>query len=213
MVPPVLPDVTEALALLEAHKAATLVVNNLQSQMVTLKAKLESARMVHEANLKAYTREVQALEQTKEELKKAKETYDEMLENNELIKKLRDARPQIATQLWGMVLGAISHYFSQIRGVESVLTRDEDGFKVNGKSVKGLSGSTQDALGLAIRMALSKVFLPVVPFVFLDESFSGCDDDREVNGIGTIASAGFTQTFLVTHSDMGDSLADNLLLI
>lgn len=213
MVQPVLPDVTEALALIEAHKAAMLAVNNLQSQMVTLKAKLESARMVHEANLKAYTREVQALEQTKEELKKAKETYDEMLENNELIKKLRDARPQIATQLWGMVLGAISHYFSQIRGVESVLTRDEDGFKVNGKSVKGLSGSTQDALGLAIRMALSKVFLPVVPFVFLDESFSGCDDDREVNGIGTIASAGFTQTFLVTHSDMGDSLADNLLLI
>lgn len=213
LVEPVLPDVTADMALIETHAQAVRASDALKSQMNTLKAKLESARLVHEANMNAYRREVLALDAMKAELAKTKATYDEMLENNELIKKLRDARPQIATQLWGMVLGAISHYFTQIRGVESVLTRDEDGFKVNGKSVKGLSGSTQDALGLAIRMALSKVFLPVVPFVFLDESFSGCDDSREINGIATIASAGFTQTFLVTHSDLGDSLADNLLLI
>ena len=113
----------------------------------------------------------------------------------------------------GTVLGAVSYYFTQIRGEESIVERSEDGFKVNGRTVKGLSGSTQDILGLAIRIALSKVFLPVVPFVFVDEPFAGCSDNREVNGLGTLASAGFSQTFLVTHSSLGDSLADNLLQI
>lgn len=213
MVEPAVPDASADLRLLEAYEEAKAKLQSLQSYMQSLLGKLETAEQVHAANLNAYKREVLALEAVKQELEKSKQTYDEMLENNELIKKLRDARPKIATQLWGTVLGAVSYYFTQIRGEESIVERSEDGFKVNGRTVKGLSGSTQDILGLAIRIALSKVFLPVVPFVFVDEPFAGCSDNREVNGLGTLASAGFSQTFLVTHSSLGDSLADNLLQI
>lgn len=213
MVEPVVPDASEALKLLETFETTKAARDNLKSYKQSLLHKLDTAQQVHAANVAAYERECLAREAVQAELEKSKQTYEDMLENNELIKKLRAARPKIATQLWGTVLGAVSYYFTQIRGEESVVERSDDGFRVNGRTVKGLSGSTQDILGLAIRMALSKVFLPVVPFIFLDEPFAGCSDNREVNGLGTLAAAGFNQTFLVTHSGLGDSLADNLLQI
>lgn len=111
------------------------------------------------------------------------------------------------------MLGSVSHYFSAIRGTRSVLTRTAEGFSVNGRSVEGLSGSTQDALGLAIRIALSKTFLPGLPLLVLDEPFAGCDEARELAGLGMIAAAGFEQTILITHSDLADALADSLLVI
>lgn len=141
------------------------------------------------------------------------DTKDTMLKHNELIKKLRAARPKIAAEMWGTVLGAVSRYFTQIRGEESAVVRDADGFKVNGRNVEGLSGSTQDALGLAIRMALSKLFLPNVSMLFMDESFSGADRNRERNGVATLAAAGFSQVILVTHSDGPEQIADTLITI
>lgn len=141
------------------------------------------------------------------------DTKDTMLKHNELIKKLRAARPKIAAEMWGTVLGAVSRYFTQIRGEESSVVRDADGFKVNGRNVEGLSGSTQDALGLAIRMALSKLFLPNVSMLFMDESFSGADRNREMNGVATLAAAGFSQVILVTHSDGPEQIADTLITI
>ena len=141
------------------------------------------------------------------------DTKDTMLKHNELIKKLRAARPKIAAEMWGTVLGAVSRYFTQIRGEESAVVRDADGFKVNGRNVEGLSGSTQDALGLAIRMALSKLFLPNVSMLFMDESFSGADRNREMNGVATLAAAGFSQVILVTHSDGPEQIADTLITI
>ena len=131
--------------------------------------------------------------------------------SNALIRKLRDTRPAIAAELWGIVLGGISHYFTKMRGTDSVVTRDTDGFRVNGRSVSGLSGSTQDALGLAVRVALTRTFLPNVPLLVLDEPFHGCDKTREMAGLQLIANTGFEQTLLVTHSDLADTLSDNVL--
>lgn len=140
-------------------------------------------------------------------------TWKAMVQHNDLIKKLRSARPEIAAKMWGTVLGAISRHFSQIRGEASVVTRDAGGFKVNGRGVAGLSGSTQDMLGLAIRISLSKLFLPAVTFMFLDEGFSGCDDNREMNGITTLSSAGFDQVIMVTHSDAAEPLASTFIAL
>ena len=94
-----------------------------------------------------------------------------------------------------------------------MVTRDADGFKVNGRSVAGLSGSTNDALGLAIRMALSKLFLPAVPFLFIDEGFRGADANRELAGVGTLAGAGFNQVLLITHSSLPETVADTLITL
>lgn len=210
---PELPDTAYEEEMIDTYDEKVDKMHTKEKELANKESRLAAKKSEYAALSAAYKKDLDRFTRAKERVSSLNKLKSEMLENNELIKKLRAARPEIATKVWGLVLGAISHYFSQIRGVESVLTRDADGFKVNGKSVKGLSGSTQDALGLAIRMALSKVFLPVVPFVFLDESFAACDDERELNGLGTLASAGFTQTFLVTHSDLGDSLADNLLAL
>jgi DNA repair exonuclease SbcCD ATPase subunit len=163
--------------------------------------------------MKEYAIKLQHYENNAKTLQQLTETRDSMHRHNELIRKLRNARPEIASKMWGTVLGAISRYFSQIRGEQSVVTRDADGFKVNGRSVAGLSGSTNDALGLAIRMALSKLFLPGVPFLMIDEGFSGADSNRELAGVGTLAGAGFSQVLLITHSDRPESVADNLITL
>jgi DNA repair exonuclease SbcCD ATPase subunit len=133
--------------------------------------------------------------------------------NNTLVQKLRSARPQIADRLWSMVLTTVSTYFSSIRGEVSVVTKTDEGFRINGRPLAGLSGSTQDALGLAIRVALTKTFLPNASFLILDEVAAGMDDTRESAMLGMIASCGMDQTLLVTHSELADSFAANIITL
>lgn len=140
----------------------------------------------------------------------AEKALAEMEANNVLVKKLRAARPIITDKLWGIVLAAVTTYFSEVRGERSVLTRVDGEFKVNGRSVDGLSGSAEDVLGLAIRFALTKTFLGV-DFVILDEVAAACDDDRELALLGLLAKSGFEQTILVTHSPLAESVADNII--
>jgi DNA repair exonuclease SbcCD ATPase subunit len=136
---------------------------------------------------------------------------DKMKAGNRLLEKLRSARPQIADKLWAVVLQSVSLYFSQIRGVKSVVTRSDNGFQVDGQNIGGLSGSTLDALGLAIRIALTKTFLPNARFLVLDEPAAACDDSRETNMIGLVATSDFDQVILVTHSDLADSFAAQVI--
>ena len=133
--------------------------------------------------------------------------------NNVLLRKLRGARPKVADKLWAAVLSTVSYYFSAIRGTQSVVTRDDAGFKVDGKPVPGLSGSTLDALGLAIRIALTKTFLPNNDFLILDEPAAACDDGREANMLAVITTAGFDQVLLVTHSNLADAYADRMIYL
>lgn len=133
--------------------------------------------------------------------------------NNVLLKKLQGARPVVANKLWGMVLASVSKYFSSIRGTQSTVTKSEKGFLVDGKVVGpgGLSGSALDALGLAVRIALTKTFLPNTRFMVLDEPAAAADADRETNMIGLIATSDFDQILLVTHSDLADSFASQVI--
>lgn len=130
---------------------------------------------------------------------------------NALIKKIRNARPIVANKLWNLVLAAVSHYATQIRQVASVATKEGDKFLVNGKSVAGLAGSALDSLGLAIRVALGKTFVPSVDFMLLDEVAAACDENRETAMLGMLATVGVPQVLLVTHSNLADSLADNFI--
>ena len=131
--------------------------------------------------------------------------------HNELIKDLSAARSEIRRRLWKIVSAAISHYFTRIRGEATIVEQGEDGFTENGRPVKGLSGSAKDTLGLAVRAALSRVFIPGAPLMIVDEPFAACDSVREVAGIGVLAGLGFDQTILVTHSDLADSVADKII--
>lgn len=189
-----------------AFESAKEVVNTSQRRFADAQAVYNQAKAVLAEKLKQ-------LESVKADLKKSDADLDEMIKNNALIKKLRGARPQIATKLWQVVLGSVSHYFSQMRGVASVVTKDDDGFKVNGQSITGLSGSTLDILGLAIRTALTRTFLPNVQFLGLDEPASGCDEERETAMLGLITSCQFDQVLLVTHSALADSFAAKVITL
>lgn len=133
--------------------------------------------------------------------------------NNVLLKRVREARPAIADKLWAIVLAAVSQHFSQIRGVQSVITRSGNGFQCDGHAVQSQSGSTLDALGLAIRIALTKTFLPNSRFMMLDEPGAATDDERESNMLGLIAASDFDQILLVTHSALADSFAAQVVTL
>lgn len=206
-------DVTFETEMLENLETQKEKYEKLAKQLTSSTANLERLKQQHTYEVKEFTLKLEQFNRAEQQLVQLEATRQEVLKHNELIKKLRAARPEIASKMWGSVLGAVSKYFTQIRGEDSVVIRDSDGFKVNGRSVEGLSGSTQDMLGLAIRMALSKLFLPNLSFLMLDESFSACDDNRELNGVSTLAAAGFTQVILITHSDAPETIADNLITL
>lgn len=141
----------------------------------------------------------------------AKKDLDDLAFNNTLLKKVRAARPVIADKLWNTVLAAVSTMFSQMRGEPSAVSKDGGGFKVNGQPIESLSGSTLDILGLAIRTALVKTFIPHAPFLLLDEAAAACDEDRTGALLGFVAGAGFEQVVLVTHESASEAVADNVI--
>jgi DNA repair exonuclease SbcCD ATPase subunit len=152
-----------------------------------------------------------ARERLQADLDRELRTLEDTAKGNRLLEKLQGARPQIADRLWKVVLTSVSTYFSTIRGKASIVTREDNGFRVDGQPVEGLSGSTLDALGLAIRVALVKTFLPNCGFMVLDEPAAACDDGRETNMLGLVASIGFDQIVLVTHSDLSDAFAQQVI--
>lgn len=93
------------------------------------------------------------------------------------------------------------------------ITKDTDGFKVDGHTASTLSGSTLDILGLAIRVALTRTFLPTAPFLVLDEPAAAIDGERTELMLGFLVTCGFPQTLLVTHEDISESVADNVITI
>lgn len=133
--------------------------------------------------------------------------------NNALLKKVRAARPIVSDKLWAMVLTAVSSMFTKMRGEHSIVTKGPQGFLVNGQAVASLSGSTLDLLGLAIRCALVKTFIPNATMLLLDEPAAASDDDRAASMLGFIQSAGFAQTVLITHEDISETLANNLITL
>lgn len=131
--------------------------------------------------------------------------------NNELMKAVRAARPAIVSRLWGLMLASVSTCFSTMRGEPSEVTRDESQFLVNGHSALSLSGSTQDILGLAIRVALQQVFLPTLPVLVLDEPNAAMDDERAASVLAFVSSSGLDQVLIVSHETLTDSVADTLI--
>lgn len=160
-----------------------------------------------------HQRAVRAAEQAEKTLAARRKELKELGFNNALMKAVRGARPIIADKLWSLILGAVGRYFSEMRGVKSRVTKDGDGFKVDGHTASTLSGSTLDILGLAIRVALTRTFLPTAPFLVLDEPAAAMDGERTELMLGFLVQAGFPQTLLVTHEDISESVANNIITI
>ena len=167
------------------------------------------------SNLQVAKREVEMHEQAVTQAEDALETQRKVLKdmqfNNQLLKDVRAARPKVADALWNLVLTTVSAYFSEMRGEESVVTKDKGGFKVNGREVPALSGSTLDILGLAMRVALTRTFLPSAPFIVLDEPAAACDEQRTHNMLAFIAGAGVGQVLLSSHDGSSVAVSDAVL--
>ena len=133
--------------------------------------------------------------------------------NNALLKALREIKPILANTIWQQVCNTISQYFSTMRDTPSMVTKASTGFEVDGHNTKALSGSTLDVLGIAIRVALTKTFLPTCGFMLLDEPFAACDVERQMRALGFITSTGFDQIIIVTHEDTTEAVADNLITL
>lgn len=179
------------------------------------KAALQRAAQHKVDALAAYERAKASVKAAESDLAKRRKELDALEFNNALLKRVRQCRPMIADQLWNLVLSAVSTYFSEMRGTKSRVRKGAEGFLVDGHVVSPatLSGSTLDALGLAIRVALVRTFLPTAPFLILDEPAAACDDDRTNNFLGFLAGAGFQQVILVTHEDISQAVADNMITL
>lgn len=132
-------------------------------------------------------------------------------DNADLLKAVRAARPEVINKVWNLLLSATSGYFSLIRGTECDLSRDGKSFIVGDQKAGRLSGSTRDALGLALRAATIDVFAPTIDFMLLDEVAAGMDEDRTAAAMGMIASLPISQVVLCTHENVSDTLANNLI--
>ncbi len=170
--------------------------------------RLESAEANEQKLLALYE---QARSNLVKQIEQARAEIEEIGFNNELLKAVRAARPIVAEAVWNMVLSAVSTYFSELRQEECVVQRQGKIFTVNGKGIGGLSGSTKDILGLAIRLALTKTFLPNASFLLLDEVSAACDPERTAVMLGFLQATGVPQTILVTHELESEAVADNLI--
>ena len=195
---------TEAHRLAEVFAAAQADADRAQATVRDTRAALNQALAVQREREQATAR-------LRADLERDENLLTDTFKGNELLDRLRSARPVIADRLWSVVLASVSTYFSAIRGQASTVTRTAEGFQVNGKGIDGLSGSTLDALGLAIRIALTKTFLPNARFMVLDEPAAACSETREVNMLALVATANFDQVILVTHSSLCDTFADQMI--
>lgn len=205
--------IVDAEAAKSAFAAAQEKRPALATEQRTAQRALDSAISEKQVAIEGYERALRTASQAEKILAARRKELGELGFNNALMKAVRAARPLIADKLWNLVLSAVSRYFSEMRGTKSRVTKESDGFKVDGHSATTLSGSTLDILGLAIRIALTRTFLPTAPFLVLDEPAAAMDDERTQLMLGFLATAGFPQTLLVTHEDISESVADNIISI
>ena len=203
-------DVEAARVFYESARSATRAARTELS--LARQAVADAERTIRDVSA-AYDRAVAVVNDLKEALTQREADLATMEFNNALLKRVRQCRPIIADNLWRIVLAAVSGYFSEIRGAASVVSKDADGFKVDEHAVTSMSGSTLDALGLAIRVALVRTFLPSAPFLILDEPAQGMDAGRTDNMLGFLSTCGFQQVLLVTHEEVSQSVADNLITL
>ena len=207
------PDADMIIALTEAKDQAVVNLNVATGEIELARKEIAEITKAHEQAKQMWAVCQSRVEDAQRVIAECKADLDSLSFNNGLVKKLRAIRPVIANKLWNTVLASVSVMFSQMRREESWVTKEKDGFKVNGQSVESLSGSTLDLLGLSIRTSLLRTFLPQCGLLVLDEPMHGCDADRSESMLGFLKSVDFRQTLLVSHESVSESVADNLIVL
>lgn len=207
------PNGDDILKLDEAKAEAKAAVSAAEGKILIARQELATLTTQHEAAQRMWSLAQARVSDAEKLIVETKRGLEELSFNNALVKKLRAIRPLIANQVWNATLSSVSVMFSQMRGEESWVTKEKSGFCVNGKAIESLSGSTLDILGIAMRVALMKTFMPDCGLLVLDEPAQGCDQARTESLLGFIAACGIKQTILITHESVSETVADNLIEI
>ena len=207
------PDDDEILSLTEAKDQAVLTLNASKGEILVAQNQIGDITKAHEQAKAMWSVCQSRVDDAQRVIAECNKDLESLSFNNALVKKLRTIRPMVANKLWNTVLSSVSVMFSQMRKEESWVTKEKDGFKVNGQSVESLSGSTLDLLGLSIRASLLRTFIPQCGLLVLDEPQAACDSDRSQALLGFLKSVNFAQTLLVSHDPVSESVADNLIVL
>lgn len=205
-----LPDID---ALRVKHDELVKMLNRVNTRIGSVKYSIEEKKLLRQNAVREKERRDFLISHANQKVAEYQADIESLTFNNALMKKMRALKPGITDHLWNIVLAAVSNFFTQLRGENSVVTKDSDGFKVNGRSIKSLSGSTIDVLALAVRVALTKTFIPNSPMLVLDEPAHGCDTDRTASMLGFLASIGFTQLLVASHDELSEAVADNVITL
>lgn len=207
------PTATEYLAITEVKDSAAIDFACARSAVVALQQELDGLNKDHASATALWSSAQARIDDAGRVIDQCKTDLSSLAFNNALIKKLRAIRPLIANKLWNTVLASVSVMFSQMRGEPSAVSKEKEGFRVNGQAVESLSGSTLDVLGIALRCSLLRTFVPQCGLLVLDEPAQGCDAERTESMLGFLQSVGMAQTLLVTHETVSESIADNIIEI
>lgn len=184
-----------------------------EGTLIVTKAEMAALIKEHDSAVALWAMAKQRVDAMYGTIAECKEEIKVLAFNNALVKKLRAIRPVIANKLWNTVLASVSVMFSTMRKEESWVTKEGSGFMVNGQPVESLSGSTLDILGMAIRCAMLRTFLPQCGLLVLDEPGHGCDSERVESMLGFLKGVNFQQTLLVSHEEVSETVADNLIIL
>lgn len=201
---------SEVLTLEQASKDATAALQVAEGTVILARNEIAELKRSFDEATKLWDMGASRVEDAEKVISETKKDLASLAGNNALVKKLRAIRPVIANQIWGTVLGSVSVMFSQIRGETSIVTKEAGGFHVNGHPIGGLSGSTKDALGVAIRCSLIRTFLPGCQILILDEPCAFMDTSRAESLLGFTSGLDMKQSILITHESISESIADSI---
>ena len=205
------PDATEIKRLLNLKNEAEQAARVAEGTVIIVEREAETATKEFEQAKALWAANQSRVTDAEKVITECQADLQNLDYNNALVKKLRSIRPVIANRLWNTVLASVSVMFSQMRGETSTVTKGTSGFQVNGQAVESLSGSTLDILGIALRCALLRTFIPDCSMLILDEPAQGMDEARTEALLGFLQLAKMQQIILVTHEDVSTSVASNII--
>lgn len=205
------PDTDQFLEIAKAKDDAVLAHEAAKGTVILTRKEIDEKVSAFESVTKLWDALKAMVTETEKNIAEHEADLASLSFNNGLIKKLRAIRPVIASRLWNTVLSSVSVMFTSMRRTESLVTKGKTGFMVNGMPVESLSGSTLDILGLALRCALLRTFIPRCGLLVLDEPCAAMDRERTEHLLGFLTSVGFPQTVIVTHEEVSETVADNLI--
>lgn len=205
------PDADTIISLTEAKDHAVLSLGGARGDVLLINQEIGRMQQAYNTATAIWSSAHARITDAEKVIADCQKDLDSLAFNNALLKRIRQIRPLVANKLWSTVLASVSVMFSQIRGEESWVTKEKDGFKVNGHTAEGLSGSAKDALGAAIRCTLMRTFLPQCGLLILDEPCAAMSEERTESMLGFLKSVDFQQTLLVSHETVSESIADNLI--